>query len=148
VSVIAKRLRSHSVLGCEFNGGFSAGRKNAQQPESLAKRSATQRQHKQAIQNWKPSDLPNWLSREVYVKRVQPALAGITKPRICSALCVSEPYASDIRECRFSGQKLLYRSRDRLLRHNALLDLQLGCWIWIRRVAGKMQDCPSLHVGF
>ena len=54
---------------------FRAGRKAAQRPESLAKRSATQRMHKQAIQNWKPSDLPIWLTRDVYVKRVQPALA-------------------------------------------------------------------------
>src|SRR5580704_15419285 len=30
------------------------GRKDAQRPESLAKRSATQRQHKQAIHNWRP----------------------------------------------------------------------------------------------
>jgi CRISPR-associated endonuclease Cas1 len=40
---------------------FNTGRKSAQQSESLAKRSATQRQHKQAIQNWRPSDLPGWL---------------------------------------------------------------------------------------
>jgi CRISPR-associated endonuclease Cas1 len=76
---------------------FRVGRKNAQQPESLAKRSATQRRHKQAIQNWKPSDLPAWLTRDVYVKRVQPALAGVAKSRIRSALGVSEPYSSDIR---------------------------------------------------
>jgi hypothetical protein len=67
------------------------------QPESLAKRSATQRQHKQAIQNWKPSDLPGWLTRDVYMKQVQPALATVTKSRIRSVLGVSEPYASDIR---------------------------------------------------
>jgi hypothetical protein len=42
--------------------------------EPGAKRSATQRRHEQAIQNWKPSDLPGWLTREVYVKQVQPAL--------------------------------------------------------------------------
>ena len=76
--------------------GFDLGRKTAQRPESLAKRSATQRMHKQAIKNWKPSDLPVWLTREVYVKRVQPALASIAKSRIRSALGVSEPYSSAI----------------------------------------------------
>jgi hypothetical protein len=76
---------------------FHPGRKNAQQAESLAKRSATQLQHKQAIQNWKPSDLPRWLTRDVYMKQVQPALASVTKSRIRSALGVSEPYSSDIR---------------------------------------------------
>jgi hypothetical protein len=54
------------------------------------------RQHKQAIQNWKPSDLPRWLTRDVYVKEVQPALASVPKSRIRSTLEVSEPYASNI----------------------------------------------------
>jgi hypothetical protein len=75
---------------------FRAGRKSAQQPDSLAKRSATQRQHKQAIRHWKPSDLPGWLTRDVYVKQVQPALARIAKSRIRSAVGVSEPYSWDI----------------------------------------------------
>jgi hypothetical protein len=68
----------------------------AQSPEFLAKRSATQRLHKQAIQSWKPSDLPAWLTREVYIKEILPALAAIAKSRIRSALGVSEPYSSDI----------------------------------------------------
>jgi len=75
---------------------FDAGRKNAQQPKSLDKRSATQRLHQQAIRNWKPSDLPSCLTRDVYVKEVQPALANVAKSNICSALRVSEPYSSDI----------------------------------------------------
>ena len=37
--------------------GLNQGRKLAQRPEFLAKRSATQKLHKQAIDNWKPSDL-------------------------------------------------------------------------------------------
>jgi len=76
---------------------FDAGRKSAQQPASLAKRSATQRLHKQAIQNWKASNLPAWLTPAVFETRVQPALASIPKTQICSALGVSEPYASAIR---------------------------------------------------
>lgn len=76
---------------------FQVGRKAAQCPESLAKRSDTQRLHKQAIQNWKASDMPTWLTREVYVKRVQPALASVAKSQVRSALGVSEPYSSDIR---------------------------------------------------
>ena len=75
---------------------FDVGRKAAQRPESLAKRSATQRMHKQAIQNWKPSDLPDWLTRDVYVERVQPALASVAKSRIRAALGVSEPYSSAV----------------------------------------------------
>jgi CRISPR-associated endonuclease Cas1 len=78
------------------NENFNAGRKSAQQPEFLAKRSATQRLHKQAIQNWKTSDLPVWLTEDVYVKQIQPALASVAKSQIRSVLGVSEPYASDI----------------------------------------------------
>jgi hypothetical protein len=77
--------------------GFDLGRKTAQRPEFLAKRAATQRIHKQAIQNWKPSDLPAWLTRDVYIERVQPALASVAKSRIRSALGVSEPYSSAIK---------------------------------------------------
>jgi CRISPR-associated endonuclease Cas1 len=76
---------------------LDAGRKSAQQPASLAKRSATQRLHKQTIHNWKVSNLPAWLTPAVFANRVQPALAGIPKVRIRSALGVSEPYASAIR---------------------------------------------------
>jgi len=75
---------------------FDVGRKAAQRPESLARRSATQRTHKQAIHNWKPSDLPGWLTRDVYARKVQPALAQVAKSRIRSALGVSEPYSSAI----------------------------------------------------
>jgi len=74
---------------------FDLGRKAAQRPESLAKRSATQRMHKRAIRNWKASELPAWLTRDAYVKRVQPALASIAKSRR-STLGVSEPYSSAI----------------------------------------------------
>jgi len=75
---------------------FRAGRNIAQQPEHLAKRAATMRQHRQGIQNWKPSDLPTWLIRDVYVKKIQPVLARVAKSQIRSILGVSEPYASDI----------------------------------------------------
>jgi len=75
---------------------FDEGRKAAQLPEFLAKRSATQRLQKQAIRGWDPSDLPSWLTREVFVKHVQPALVRVAKSTLRSVLRVSEPYASDI----------------------------------------------------
>jgi CRISPR associated protein, Cas1 family len=76
---------------------FDAGRKSAQQPEFPAKRASTMQRHKHAIQNWNPSDLPSWLTREVYMKQIQPALASVEKSQIRLALGVSEPYSSDIR---------------------------------------------------
>jgi len=75
---------------------FDRGRKAAQLPEFLAKRSATQKLHKQAIRHWNPSDLPSWLTREVFVNEVQPALKRVPKSKVRAVLRVSEPYASDI----------------------------------------------------
>lgn len=77
----------------ETRNNFDAGRKVAQSAESLAKRSATQREHKQAITNWNPADLPSWLTRDAYVNQVQPALARVTKAQIRAAIGVSEPYS-------------------------------------------------------
>lgn len=94
---IRRDKRFCAACGVTFtHENFDVGRKAAQRAESLAKRSATQRIHKHAIQNWDPSGLPGWLTRDVYVKRVQPALAGVAKSRIRSTLGVSEPYSSDI----------------------------------------------------
>lgn len=70
----------------------------AQQPQAIAKRSETMRHHRQKIKEWKPSDLPDWLTRDAYVNEVQPALANVAKSQIRSALGVSEPYASFIQE--------------------------------------------------
>ena len=76
---------------------FEAGRKMAHRPEFLAKRAETQRKHKQAILDWKSSDLPAWLTRNLYAEQIQPRLMNVTKALIRSALGVSEPYAADIR---------------------------------------------------
>ena len=96
---IRRDARRHFCSDCAvtvIREGFDLGRKTAQRPEFLAKRSATQRMHKQAIQNWKPSDLPAWLTHDVYIEQVQPGLANVSKSRICSTLGVSEPYSSAI----------------------------------------------------
>jgi CRISPR-associated endonuclease Cas1 len=97
-----KRLRLKNKRFCAdcavmiTRENFDEGRKTAQRPEFLAKRSATQRAHREAILNWKPSDLPAWLTRSAYIERVQPALARVTKTAVRSALGVSEPYSSYI----------------------------------------------------
>lgn len=75
---------------------FSTGRKLAQSSNAIAKRADTMRRHRQEIREWKSSNIPAWLTREVYVKQILPALASVPKSRLRSALGVSEPYASDI----------------------------------------------------
>jgi CRISPR-associated endonuclease Cas1 len=77
---------------------FQVGRKLAQHPDAIAKRAETMLQHRKEIRDWKPSDLPAWLTRDVYVNQILPALASVAKSRICSALGVSAPYSSDIKQ--------------------------------------------------
>ena len=77
---------------------FKEGRKLAQCPDAITKRADTMLQHRKEIRNWKPANLPAWLTHDVYVNQVQPALASIAKVRIRSVLGVSEPYSSLIQE--------------------------------------------------
>ena len=85
------------VDACIRDEGKTQGSHIGPHPEHLAKRADTMRAHRRAIQDWEPSDLPAWLTRDVYVKQIQPALASVAKSQIRSALGVSEPYSSDIR---------------------------------------------------
>ena len=84
---------------------FRAGRKSAQEPGFLAKRSATQRRHIAANRAWNPWSLPSWLNKETYIKKIKPALSGVTQTEIASTLGVSWPYAKAIH----SGQRIPHR---------------------------------------
>jgi CRISPR-associated endonuclease Cas1 len=79
---------------------FDKGRLVAQSPESLARRSATQKAHVLAIRAWKPSKESVWLDKETYIRMIQPRLTAVTVPTIMKALSVSEPYALNIRAAR------------------------------------------------
>jgi len=72
---------------------LDAGRRLAQRPESLSRRSFTQTKHKREIQKWTTADLPAWLTRDVYLTRVVPALSNVSKSTIRKALGVSDPYS-------------------------------------------------------
>jgi CRISPR-associated endonuclease Cas1 len=76
---------------------FDEGRRVAQTAESRARRSATQRAHVKANQNWKPSKDFEWLDRKAYSSKIQPLLASFTVSTLQSALEISEPYAAFIR---------------------------------------------------
>lgn len=80
--------------------GARLGRIATHTPEAEALRGATQRRQADALRTWRPSDLPGWLTEDVYENRVQPALHHFTVPAIASALSVSLPYATDIRKGR------------------------------------------------
>jgi CRISPR-associated endonuclease Cas1 len=93
-----KRIKSWKVFCAECavvetRENFDAGRKTAQAPQFLAKRSQTQQMHRRSIRHWDATTLPAWLNRDFYITRIQPALARVTKAAIRETLEVSEPYA-------------------------------------------------------
>jgi hypothetical protein len=49
---------------------------------------------------WDPKSLPNWLTEECYVQRIQPLLRGKKVREIAEAMQVSQPYAAFIRSGR------------------------------------------------
>ena len=76
---------------------FDKGRLLAQTPDSLSRRSATQKQRVLAIQAWKPSKEFAWLDRKTFISKVQPHLTNLPIARLRSVLGISEPYAAFIR---------------------------------------------------
>jgi CRISPR-associated endonuclease Cas1 len=73
------------------------GRVVARTPEVRAKQAATQRQQARARSSWKEIRQPAWLTAEVYSKRIQPLLAGMSSSSIASRIGVSRWYAGRIR---------------------------------------------------
>jgi CRISPR-associated endonuclease Cas1 len=69
-------------------------------PEAQAKRAASQRINTQAVWDWNPSDLPSWLTSEVYSSKVQPRLGSISCTLMAKRLNVSYSYADHIRKGR------------------------------------------------
>ena len=76
------------------------GRIASHAPEAQESRSETQRRHWVGRATWKPGDLPPWLTKDAYVREIQPRLKQITVSAIASTLNVSVMYAMDIRRAR------------------------------------------------
>lgn len=77
------------------------GRLAARAPAALIKQAASQRRHANARSSWDRSSQPAWLTAEVFSRRIQPLLAGVSTSAIRSHIGVSRWYASQIRQgCR------------------------------------------------
>ncbi len=77
------------------------GRQTANGPEAQLKRANTQRKNALAQHAWKSSDQPEWLTEEVYSKKIQPLLPAMSASVIARQISVSRWYAGRIREgCR------------------------------------------------
>jgi CRISPR-associated endonuclease Cas1 len=73
------------------------GRIATHKPHAEALRAETMRRQEAGKKTWKASDLPDWLTGQIFREKIQPNLAGITIKSIALTLKISEPYASDIR---------------------------------------------------
>jgi hypothetical protein len=65
----------------------------AQTPAALEKKSKKMNAHRDAIRNWQPSDIPDWLTDDLFMTRIYPVLDHLSKGEIASALGVSKDYA-------------------------------------------------------
>jgi CRISPR-associated endonuclease Cas1 len=74
------------------------GRALAHTPEARAKCSDTQRGNAIAQHSWSPADLPEWLTSEVFLAKIQPQLAHVSASLIARSIGVSRWYAGRIKE--------------------------------------------------
>jgi hypothetical protein len=74
------------------------GRSVSHTPEARAKQSATRLRHARACSEWDPSTQPAWLTKNIFVQKVQPLLAALSTSKIAAAIGVSRGYAGRIRE--------------------------------------------------
>jgi CRISPR-associated endonuclease Cas1 len=73
------------------------GRIAARKPESRAKHLASRQRHARASSAWDQSTQPVWLTSDVFSKKIQPLLVGISTSSIRSEIGVSRWYAGKIR---------------------------------------------------
>jgi CRISPR-associated endonuclease Cas1 len=76
------------------------GRIASHTDEAEKRRAETQRKHAVAKASWQASQLPTWLTREFYVREIQPKLKEITLSTLASKLGISIMYAVQIRSRR------------------------------------------------
>ena len=77
-----------------------AGRVAASKPASRKKLSETQQRHHAARKAWSDDPSLPCITKDTYVRTIQPRLATATISAVASALGVSIPYATDIRKGR------------------------------------------------
>jgi CRISPR-associated endonuclease Cas1 len=76
------------------------GRTASHTHEAEGRRAETQRRHATAKASWQISDLPSWLTKDIYICEIQPRLKTITLSVLASTLGISLAYAVDIRSGR------------------------------------------------
>jgi CRISPR-associated protein Cas1 len=80
----------------KFRAGLERSREASRSPEASAKRILAVKRQNEALRNWNPSDLPEWLTDEVYTNQIQPALHRFSKKQIAEALGVNVSFVYKI----------------------------------------------------
>lgn len=73
------------------------GRVASHSDRAETQRATSQRKHSAEKAIWQASELPTWLSRDFFLREIQPKLKGITLSVMASKLGISLPYAVEIR---------------------------------------------------
>ena len=92
-------LNTQYCNGCGAEASTRAmlvAHEKSRSPEALKKRAEKMLLQREAQRLWSPTDLPNWLTEEVYLLRIQPLLRNIGRTKIEAGLNVSPPYARNI----------------------------------------------------
>lgn len=76
---------------------LAKARKTANGAEAQSRRAETQRRNAEAVRQWNPQTLPSWLTAQVFVKRVVPALQHVRTAEVSRCLKSSESYAAQVR---------------------------------------------------
>jgi hypothetical protein len=84
-----------------FGSVLVQGRRTCNGPEAQAKRAETRRRNAEAERQWKPENLPEWLTADVFARRVVPALRTLRTAAVSRCLSSTVAYAALVR----SGQR-------------------------------------------
>lgn len=75
--------------GRRLAAASAKGRIAANTPEAQALKSAKMLAHREAIANWNPAELPEWLDEQFFLTKIQPALSRVRKQVIADALGIN-----------------------------------------------------------
>ena len=102
VAALSPKCRSVATLAAFKQAGkrlaeaSAKGRVAAKSPEAAVSKASKMNSHWEAVANWNPAELPDWLDENCYFNRIQPALARVRKLDMAKALGISESVAYKI----------------------------------------------------
>jgi hypothetical protein len=84
-------------LAKSFPTVLAKARLTANSADAQTKRAETQRRNAEAVRQWTPEDLPDWLNAKTFARRVVPALRNLRTVDVARCLASSVSYAAQVR---------------------------------------------------